>query len=286
MHHLAKGRSWRSRHGIALLSCVTIALSTAEAFAYEQTMTCSRDAGSLFPCAAGEPPLPVCWSERSITYHLNVKGSDDLRNQDGTLPFELEDAVQSSFSAWSSPACAHITFEYGGLTEDDRVGYFRDGEDKNLILWQEDWPYADTSAYALTSVTFNAATGTISDVDIELNGDNFTWTIKELPSVNEVDLQNTLTHEVGHLIGFDHSPIASATMFESAPQGETSKRTLAQDDIDAVCDVYTPVQEDGRGCGRCATSFAGGATSRRAASMSLLLFLCGILLRRRSRRRT
>ena len=267
-------------------SCVIVPLLTAvlfmpaNALAYEQTMTCSRDADALFPCGDNETPLPVCWSERTITYHLNANGSDDLRTQDGALPFEFEDAIQSSFSAWAAPDCAHITLEYGGRTEDDRVGYFRDGEDTNLIIWQEDWPYADTSAYALTSVTFNASTGTISDVDIELNGEHFTWSLKELPRVNEVDLQNTLTHEVGHFIGFDHSPLPSATMYASAPQGETSKRTLSQDDIDAVCEVYTPVEDDGGGCGRCTTS---STPERRSTPALALLGLLSFALFRRRR---
>ena len=272
--------SWLVAGG-GVLWCVSTSLLPSTAIAYEQTMTCSRSESALFPCAEGETPLPVCWSERTITYHLNAMGSEDLRGQDGTLSFAFEDAVQSSFSAWSAPSCAHLAFEYGGLTDEDRVGFFRDGKDKNLIIWQEDWPYADDTAFALTSVTFNAATGTISDVDIEFNGDNFTWAIKELPSVNEVDLQNTLTHEVGHFIGFDHSPIPAATMYESAPQGETSKRTLAQDDIDAVCDVYTPVSDDDGGCGRCATS---NAPPSRGAGAVLLLLFCLALGRTRKRR--
>ena len=57
-----------------------------------------------------------------------------------------------------------------------------------------------------------------------------------------MDLRNSITHEVGHLIGLDHPPNtprnAESTMFASAPACETKKRSLAQDDIDGICMIY------------------------------------------------
>jgi hypothetical protein len=87
------------------------------------------------------------------------------------------------------------------------------------------------------------------------------------------DLQNALTHEFGHFIGLDHtcfipsmdgsdvsadgklrpkddqgndvpdcdaSPadIQNTVMFNVTMPGETSKRTLSPDDVNAVCDIY------------------------------------------------
>lgn len=256
-------------------------LAPTTSFAYEQTMTCSNNAGAMFPCGANESPLPVCWSERSINYVINSAGSDDLRMDDGSpLSLALEEAVQGAFAAWTGPECSNISITYNGTTEDNRVGYFKDGKDTNLIIWQEEWPYADTSAYALTSVTFSASDGSISDADIELNGEFFTWSTKEIPGPNEVDLRNTLTHEIGHFIGFDHSSLPEATMFASAPLGETSKRTLAEDDLDGVCAVYTPQEESG--CGNCSQSTTGSPP----LPWSFILVLSLLYSQRRRRKHT
>ena len=97
------------------------------------------------------------------------------------------------------------------------------------------------------------------------------------------DLQNALTHEFGHFIGLDHtcfipstmnpaigtdgkirptdnlgnpvpdcgdgspSAVAATVMYNITHAGETSKRTLSQDDINAVCDIY-PASADHDAC--------------------------------------
>ncbi|ACG72486.1 peptidase M10A and M12B matrixin and adamalysin [Anaeromyxobacter sp. K] len=90
------------------------------------------------------------------------------------------------------------------------------------------------------------------------------------------DLQNTLTHEAGHFIGLAHpceskqvgsTPACAdmpqgtnaVTMYPTAPPKEIQKRTLADDDVEGACAIYTaagPVQEitgnkrsSGGGCG-------------------------------------
>jgi hypothetical protein len=61
------------------------------------------------------------------------------------------------------------------------------------------------------------------------------------------DLRNTLVHEMGHFIGFDHTPVQDATMFASADTCEVAKRDLASDDMMGVCAVY-PKGGDTRTC--------------------------------------
>jgi MYXO-CTERM domain-containing protein len=61
-------------------------------------------------------------------------------------------------------------------------------------------------------------------------------------------VRNTVTHEVGHFLGLDHTPIEAATMFATAPRGETAKRDLHQDDIDGLCAIYPQGQQGGKSC--------------------------------------
>jgi hypothetical protein len=137
-------------------------------------------------------------------------------------------------------------------------------------------PYA-FEALAVTTVIARGD-GHIVDTDMEINGVTKAWRWMNLdPGVRipddphgieaVFDLQNALTHEFGHLIGLDHTcfvfdpgnpkvrpkddmgkdvpdcdgapgDVQTTVMFNKAPPGETSKRTLAPDDTRAVCEIY------------------------------------------------
>jgi hypothetical protein len=156
---------------------------------------------------------------------------------------------------------------------------------------------------ALTSMNYSRNTGVIWDGDIEFNGSpdsnglefRFSATLAEGPACANAastgcvatDVQNTATHEIGHLLGFAHSPVVAATMFASAPFGEAAKRSLEPDDIAALCDTY-PADAPPVTCtpsGRIVISAVdddGGCASAPTPSVALAL---AAGLRRRERRR-
>jgi hypothetical protein len=136
----------------------------------------------------------------------------------------------------------------------------------------------DHSAAAITTVFYvdtpgKPNDGIIRDADIEINGVDFAVGVCTDPGVCTTggtmstvsDLANTLTHEVGHLLGLDHTcwdlqgpppndneghpvPLCSptptdpkvteATMYNYQNSGEIKKRSLEPDDIAGVCDAY------------------------------------------------
>jgi hypothetical protein len=124
----------------------------------------------------------------------------------------------------------------------------------------------DPNALALTTLTTLEKTGEILDADIEVNGVYDVWgDLATQPSPRRQDLQNALTHEMGHFIGLDHpcyltqapvplpvdntgtpivrcadapASVKAATMFPSSTPGDLSLRTLSPDDFAAVCDIY------------------------------------------------
>jgi hypothetical protein len=152
----------------------------------------------------------------------------------------------------------------------------------------------DWSTVALTSVLYDPTTGRIIDADIEVNGwdgvagqivaqgaslPKHGWYFTCYPGTQPaatcstygqgscafMDLQNTVTHEVGHFVGLGHSPVAGSTMERSTQPREVSKRDLAADDQAGVCAIYP---EPSGGCG-CGGGAGAGAASLLVAALAL-----------------
>jgi hypothetical protein len=113
------------------------------------------------------------------------------------------------------------------------------------VLLTEDWPF-DNAAIAVTRNFYvageEANAGMILDSDILLNGKNFSFTTTG--ESGKHDIQNIVTHEIGHFLGFGHEVNPAdpeATMYASANAGETKKRTLANNDISVLRLAYAGV---------------------------------------------
>jgi hypothetical protein len=161
--------------------------------------------------------------------------------------------------------------------------------------------------------------GAIIDADIEINAVNFAVSVNGEPRGIgcQAELQNTLTHELGHLHGLEHpclasgdpqrvdnlgrpvplcglamdSTITESTMYNFQDCGEIKKETLEPDDIAAICETY-PTNKDPGTCGPVPPSTAGccSASGRGWDRPDVSLLLAGstvlVLLRRRKTSRT
>jgi hypothetical protein len=210
------------------------------------------------------------WTRRELRWTLNEKATHEA-------PIELvERALVKGFEAWTDVACSDVAFTYDGRTRRADVGFDPSRSDQiNLVVWREKdcnepgvvpdndpcgkdpSPFACADKYgcwshtgsiiALTTTNYNRNTGVIVDADIEFNGalrysafeeDDLPKCPVTVGSCTDTDVQNAATHEVGHLLGLAHTPDAEATMFASAPAGETKKRTVAEDDTGGLCAIY------------------------------------------------
>lgn len=77
----------------------------------------------------------------------------------------------------------------------------------------------------------------IVDADIEFNPKDTFSTAPTTPQ-NDFDLQAIATHEVGHLLGLDHSGLANAIMFAFGDTGGVPQRNLSVDDAIGIGSVY------------------------------------------------
>jgi MYXO-CTERM domain-containing protein len=267
----------------------------------------------------------VClwWPTHAHSFQIDAQGTPDAP---GTAVF---DAIRNSFQTWAAVSCSDLSFPEEPLStaaSDRVIGYFSGATNHNLVLFRTQScrdvvPAADTclrlggcgnkydcweqgdGIIATTTTTSDRVTGRILDTDIELNdarardGTKLTFTaVDGLPCTSSdktgcvsIDVQNTVTHESGHTLGLDHTTDPNATMYASAPEGQTSKRILGADDIQGVCAIYprgaptvtcvadSTVTEDPSGCGCSQTETGPGAA---LAALALLL-----QIRRRSRSR-
>jgi hypothetical protein len=284
--------------GTATLASVTLIALAAQAYV---------------PSTTTKSGKPLRWINSNCVYiRVNANGSDDIH--DGTAI----EAAKKSLENWRSATrnCSYIKFVVDPENLTALPGYDKESNNnENIIYWQEKtWPH-EPEAAALTTVTFVdkagiSSDGQILDSDIEMNGVNFHFATSGAKS--QTDVENTLTHELGHLLGLDHpcddgsrSPvpvdhtgatipkcdpvsklslaIKQSTMFNFTDPGDTEKRTPEADDILGICDTY-PKEQDPGVCSRpVLTADPGGClvgSTGQPATLPLgfLLVFCGLLL--------
>ncbi|MCA9520945.1 MAG: hypothetical protein KC609_08225 [Myxococcales bacterium] len=189
--------------------------------------------------------LDVFWGTRSVVIKYNSAGTNQI---DGTA--ELFEAYRRSMATWNAVSCSDFAFVDGGSTPNSLSGLdprTREPDRENLIVFRDDdWTH-QKDLLALTTVIFSNTTGEIVDADLELNSFRYSFSVSDTDVLN--DVQNTVTHELGHVLGLDHpcgndpscggdDLLKETTMYQNAPVGELKKRDLAQDDIDGLCAIY------------------------------------------------
>ncbi|MET0404238.1 MAG: myxosortase-dependent metalloprotease, MXAN_2677/MXAN_2678 family [Cystobacter sp.] len=215
-------------------------------------------------------PLCVFWPVREFVYHLDAAGS---ARTPGDSEFAAIDAAVASWRAVSA-TCSDYTFRRGPDIARPFVGYVRGEENENVFTFRESdcndvvppgdpcidqrtcrnvyacWEH-DGGVLALTTTTYVLSTGKVLDADIELNaageGRGFLFTTVDSPPCSGervsdcvvTDVQNTMTHELGHVVGLDHVPEQpGSTMEPAALPGETHKRIIDAGSVAGFCDTY------------------------------------------------
>ncbi|MBI4508311.1 MAG: hypothetical protein HY698_01660 [Deltaproteobacteria bacterium] len=275
---------------------------------------------------------PLRWAKSCVHVTPDEPGTTDI---EGTREFEV---VQQVLSHWETAtmACSYLNFVLKEPSPGE-VGF--DGV--NRIKFRENtWcrpatskkpeECYDSQAAAITTLFFRdkpgaSDDGIVLDADIEMNAVHFAVAVngQTLGQGDGIsDLANTLAHEVGHLVGLDHTcwdgngtrptdhkgvavpscfpvdalpaEVKDATMYNFAESAETKKATLEKDDIAGFCGIY-PIASDPGKCepalddnsGWCNVTGAprAGATSRALGWRWALLGLAVPLCFRRRRGR-
>ena len=110
----------------------------------------------------------------------------------------------------------------------------------NIIHAKEVWQAQGVSSLvvALTVLTYDRTAGEIRDADVLLDDWGHDFCVAPDCTFGEYDLQSTLTHEFGHVLGLDHTTDLEATMYVGADPKESKKQTLNDDDVSGICHAY------------------------------------------------
>ena len=168
----------------------------------------------------------------------------------GSFPFPEAEVVriaQQGFNDWGAVPSAFIEFEYEGTTQVEASG----GDNRNVIIYDATGEVVgapEGSGIIAIARVNNNDDGFITDVDIVFNGRDHKFSIEENNTPEDLtDLHGVMTHEIGHLLGLDHSPLVGEpeerpTMYPyntaSAPREE---RSLEPDDRAGITAIY-PVE--------------------------------------------
>ena len=173
-----------------------------------------------------------------ILFVIDSAGSDDFA---GT---EENAAVVRAFKHWEGIGTSRVAFSQAA----SQAIQVANNDGINAVYWAEGANTriggTNTAVDGFVSLTpvFSVASGTnkglILDANIILNGNDFTWTVTPETLPTAYDVEAHVTHEVGHLIGLDHSGVLSAVMSPRYSSGEARARMLEKDDITGASDIY------------------------------------------------
>jgi hypothetical protein len=165
----------------------------------------------------GDRSVPVAWpaSAFPIPYQVDRRVMDSLPN--------AAVVIDRAFSTWSSAPDTNVSFRSLGVADGLVAG---ESDHKNTITLA-DGLFKDQYAIAMTTNWYDTS-GHLTQADIMIDA-----TLVR----SDYNMQHALTHEIGHLLGLDHSAVLSAVMFPYVPHGSEAT-TLDSDDRNGIANLY------------------------------------------------
>ena len=191
--------------------------------------------------------IPIAYSNSLIKPNLTIKADSDVFG-----------ALRRSLQTWEKAANIRFDLNRSDKQSVSPKGNFGDGislitiaqTPENLLLFGSD---SDQVA-AKTRIFFNKK-GYITEADIVLNPYQQFSTDG---TFGTFDLETTLTHEIGHLLGLEHSPVFGAAMHDHRGRNgvfnlpSADGRTLGLSDVSAVRSFYGAAEGHEECCGKIA----------------------------------
>lgn len=239
-----------------LLVCLVLVSSFWQATAYT---TQFADEGETTRLHWRTNIIPIVFSTSLVKQNPYVKPDSDIGG-----------AIRRSLETWESASNIKFQVSWTDKQTVSPAGKSGDGVSlvtiaqtpENLLLFGSD----AEEVSARTRIFFNHK-GFITEADIVINPyEQFSTD----GSGGTFDFEATLTHEIGHLLGLDHSSVVGATMHKH--QGKNGvynlpgfgPRTLAEDDLTGIRALYGAKTSNEECCGTVSgkLAFASGKAAK------------------------
>lgn len=160
-------------------------------------------------------PTPVRWAAEAFPLHISIGNATAAQLGAG------EALIRRAFDSWSEVDGSLVRFDVSGRTD------AAPGMDGINVVTINDTLYETSGFIAFTTSWFDDKTGIMKEADIQIDAS---------AAREGVGVQTLVQHEIGHLLGLDHSAVLSSVMFPWV--GPQDLSGLDSDDRIALAAIY------------------------------------------------
>ena len=210
----------------------------------------TRDSFEFEPAA--ETARKIRWPKKTIEVSL----SQSLLSPGANIKpdSDVVGAARRALARWSSLSNINFVVTWSPVVS---VSPAEAGDGINLLtiaVTPENEAFNSDATTGRTRVFFDRQTGNIEEADISINprprsADGVELQFSTDGTPGTYDLEATFTHEIGHLLGLDHSAVLSSTMQGRQAFNGTfglpalTERTLSEDDRQKIRSLYGSKQQ-------------------------------------------